>query len=138
MAAGPRSANDSGVVSSDREAPVAIGSYVPILRAGDLLVCSGQLGLLDGEIVAGGVQSELIQAFANLKEVLASEGATLADVVKTTVFLVDIADFEVMNSTYVSCFGSHRPTRSAFAVTALPRNGHVEIEAWAYLPRAAH
>jgi 2-iminobutanoate/2-iminopropanoate deaminase len=106
------------------------------MRAGDFLVCSGQLGLLEGEIVAGGVQSELAQAFVNLTDVLAAEGATLNDVVKATVFLVDIADFEAMNATYMSCFGSHRPTRSALAVTALPRNGRVEIEAWAYLPKA--
>ena len=111
---------------------------MPIARAGDLLVCSGQLGLRDGEIVEGGVERELEQAFVNLSEALALEGADLGDVIKTTVFLTDITDFEAMNATYMSCFGNHRPTRSAFAVSALPRNGRVEIEAWAYLPKAAH
>ncbi len=115
-------------------APRPVGPYRPIARAGDLLVCSGQLGLVDGSIVPGGVAAELVQAVTNLESVLATEGAALADVVKTTVFLVDIADFEAMNAAYVPAFGENRPARSAIAVRALPLGGTVEIEAWAYRP----
>lgn len=89
-------------------------------------------------MVAGGIQAELVQAISNLESVLATEGATLADVVKTTVFLVDIDDFESMNESYLSCFGEHRPARSAFAVDRLPRSAAVEIEAIAFSPRAGH
>lgn len=116
------------------DAPTPVGPYVPVIRAGDFLVCSGQLGLADDKMVLGGVVDELRQAFANLTLVLASEGATLNDVVKTTVFLTAMGDFDEMNITYLECFGSHRPARSAVAVLALPRGGVVELEAWAYLP----
>jgi 2-iminobutanoate/2-iminopropanoate deaminase len=121
-------------VSFDDVVPTPIGPYAPLIRAGDWLVCSGQLGLQGGEIVPGGVAEELRCAITNLEAILAPEGATLNDVVKTTVFLIDIADFDLMNKTYVAAFADHRPTRSAFAVSALPRGAQVEIEAWAYLP----
>jgi len=119
-------------VTFSRPEPAPIGPYSPVVRAGDLLFCSGQLGLSDGTLVSGGVQGELIQAFSNLESVLISKGATLSDVVKTTVFLIDIGDFELMNETYLSCFGDHRPARSAFAVDKLPRGASVEIEAIAF------
>jgi len=112
-----------------------IGPYTPIVRAGDLLVVSGQLGLVDGEMVAGGVAAETTQALRNMEALLTSEGASLADVVKTTVFLRHMRDFELMNEAYVAGFGDHRPARSAFAVAELPRLALVEIEAWAHSPR---
>ena len=112
-----------------------IGPYTPIVRAGDLLVVSGQLGLVDGEMVAGGVAAETTQALRNMEALLASEGASLADVVKTTVFLRHMRDFELMNEAYVAGFGDHRPASSAFAVAELPRLALVEIEAWAHAPR---
>jgi len=112
-----------------------IGPYTPIVRAGDLLVVSGQLGLVDGEMVAGGVAAETTQALRNMEALLASEGASLAAVVKTTVFLRHMRDFELMNEAYVAGFGDHRPARSAFAVSELPRLALVEIEAWAHAPR---
>ncbi len=123
-----------GEVTSSRPEPAPIGPYTAVVRAGDLLFCSGQLGLCDGNLVGGGVQSELIQAFSNLESALATMEATLEDVVKTTVFLTDIGDFELMNQTYLSCFGSHRPARSAFAVDKLPRGATIEIEAIAFSP----
>ena len=83
--------------------------------------------------MSGGVAAELVQAFANLSAILGSKGATLKDVVKTTVFLTDIAEFEAMNATYVAAFAEHRPARTAVAVAALPRGASVELEAWAYL-----
>ncbi len=111
-----------------------VGPYSPIVRAGDLLVVSGQLGLLDGEMVSGGVQAETDQAIANIARLLGSEGAELADVVKTTVFLRHMRDYGLMNEAYTNAFGDHRPARSAFAVAELPMVALVEIEAWAYRP----
>ncbi|MCU1375813.1 MAG: YjgF/YER057c/UK114 family protein [Actinomycetia bacterium] len=111
----------------------AVGPYTPIVRAGDWLVVSGQLGLADGEMVPGGTVAQCTQALANLRGLLESEGATLADVVKTTVFLRHMDDFEAVNTAYVAAFGEHRPARSAFAVAGLPRGGLVEIEAWAHV-----
>ena len=111
-----------------------IGPYTPIVRAGDLLVVSGQLGLRDGEMVSGGVEAETIQALANLAALLATEGASMSDVIKTTVFLRHMRDFEIMNAAYAAAFGDHRPARSAFAVAELPRVALVEIEAWAFAP----
>ena len=113
-----------------------VGPYTPIVRAGDFLVASGQLGLLDGKMVAGGVTAETTQAIANLAALLEGEGASLTDVVKTTVFLRHMRDFQIMNEAYVSGFGDHRPARSAFAVAELPMVALVEIEAWAYAPVA--
>lgn len=113
-----------------------IGPYTPIVRAGDLLVVSGQLGLRDGEMVSGGVVAETTQAMANLAALLEGEGAALTDVVKTTVFLRHMRDFDLMNAAYIEALGDHRPARSAFAVAELPRLALVEIEAWAHAPVA--
>lgn len=115
---------------------IPIGPYTPIVRAGDLLVVSGQLGLVDGEMAIGGVTVETKNAIANLAALLAGEGAELTDVVKTTVFLRHMRDFGLMNDAYVAAFGEHRPARSAFAVAELPRLALVEIEAWAWKPVA--
>jgi 2-iminobutanoate/2-iminopropanoate deaminase len=106
--------------------------YTPIVRAGEWLVVSGQLGVKDGALVTGGVVGELRQAIANLAALLEGEGASLADVVKTTVFLRHLgSEYEPMNEVYVECFGDHRPARSAIGVAELPRGALVEIEAWA-------
>lgn len=113
-----------------------LGPYSPVVRAGDFLVSSGQLGQLDGKLVDGGIVAETRQAMENLKEVLESEGASLTDIVKTTVFLADIDDWPKMNEPYLEALGNHRPARSAFAVGALPMGAKVEIEAWAYKPQA--
>ena len=108
-----------------------IGPYSPILQAGEWFITSGQIGLHDGQLVSGGLESELIQTFKNLKALLALEGLTLQNIVKTTVYLTDMNDYQLMNTIYMQEFGSHRPTRSAVAVTALPLGAVVEIEAWA-------
>ena len=110
-----------------------VGPYTPVVRAGEWLVVSGQLGLVDGELVNGGVPEQLQQALDNLAGLLAGEGASLADVVKTTVFLRHMDDYERMNETYVAAFGDHRPARSAVAVAGLPRGALVEVEAWAHV-----
>jgi 2-iminobutanoate/2-iminopropanoate deaminase len=113
-----------------------VGPYSPVVRAGQWLICSGQLGLLDGALVEGGVAAQVTQAVSNMAALLAGEGSGLDDVVKTTVFLTDMADFGAMNDAYVAAFGDIRPARSAFAVVGLPLGALVEIEAWAYMSRS--
>ncbi len=110
-----------------------VGPYTPIVRAGDWLVTSGQIGILDGAVVEGGVGPQLRQAMANLAGVLESEGSSLSQVTKTTVFLTDMDHYSEMNSIYTELFGDHRPARSAVAVAQLPLGALIEIEASAYL-----
>lgn len=111
-----------------------VGPYRPIVRAGDWLVVSGQVGIRDGALVSGGIQAEVTQALANVADLLAGEGAVLEDVVKTTVFLRHMRDYPLMNEAYVAAFGDHRPARAAVAVAELPLHALVEIEAWAHRP----
>jgi 2-iminobutanoate/2-iminopropanoate deaminase len=99
------------------------------------LVVSGQLGLVDGALVHGGVAAEVTQALANLATLLGGEGASLSHVVKTTVFLRHISDYAAMNEAYINAFGDHRPARAAVAVAGLPLDAMVEIEAWAHFPQ---
>jgi 2-iminobutanoate/2-iminopropanoate deaminase len=109
-----------------------VGPYTPIVRAGEWLVVSGQVPLRDGRLIEDqDIKAQTTQALSNLRALLEQEGASLGDVVKTTVFLVDIADFGSMNEAYMEAFGDHRPARSAFAVAALPLGARVEVEAWA-------
>jgi 2-iminobutanoate/2-iminopropanoate deaminase len=111
-----------------------VGPYTPIVRAGDWLVVSGQVGIADGKLVSGGLEGELRQAVANLAGLLEREGASLADVTKTTVFLRHLgSDYPRMNEIYVELFGDHRPARSAVGVADLPLGALVEVEAWAHL-----
>jgi 2-iminobutanoate/2-iminopropanoate deaminase len=111
--------------------PAPVGPYTPVVRAGDWLICSGQLGLKDGQLVEG-VGQQVTQAVANIQTLLTGQGSSLASVAKTTVFLADIGDYQLMNDAYIAAFGDHRPARSAFAVAALPLGASVEIEAWAW------
>ncbi len=110
-----------------------IGPYTPAVRAGDFIIVSGQLGIIDGAL-ADGVSAQTTQAVANLEARLAEMGATLADVAKTLCFLTDMGSFAEFNEAYIAGFGTHRPARSTIGVAALPFNGAVEIEAWAYRP----
>ena len=112
----------------------AVGPYTPVVRAGDWIIVSGQLGIKDGELVAGGVAAQTKQAVENLKAQLASVGAKLSDVSKTLCFLTDMDTFATFNDAYVAGFGDSRPARSTIGVAALPFGGEVEIEAWAYKP----
>jgi 2-iminobutanoate/2-iminopropanoate deaminase len=117
--------------SSDVSKPV--GPYTPVVRAGDWLVVSGQVGARDGTLVSGGMQAELRQALANLRGLLEGEGASLTDVVKTTVYMRHIDDYAAMNEIYTELFGEHRPARAAVAVAGLPLHALVEVEAWAFV-----
>jgi 2-iminobutanoate/2-iminopropanoate deaminase len=118
-------------------APASAGPYSPAVRAGDWLALAGQVGVdpTTGSLAEGGVGAQTRQALANVAAVLGDCGATLADVAKTTVFLLDMGDFPVMNEVYADAFAGHRPARSTVAVAALPLGARVEVEVWAYLPR---
>ncbi|MHC1740777.1 MAG: RidA family protein [Anaerolineaceae bacterium] len=115
--------------------PVAIGPYSVGVEAGGFLFTAGQIGLdpATGTIVGGGVESETRQALLNLKAILESAQLNLNCVVKTTVFLKDMADFANMNAVYAEFFTEGFPARSAIQVAALPKNALVEIEAIAVL-----
>jgi 2-iminobutanoate/2-iminopropanoate deaminase len=112
-------------------APRAIGPYSQALRAGGFLFTAGQVGFDPGtgELVDGGIGEQTRQVLQNIRAILEAGGSGLAQVVKTTVFLVDMADFAAMNEVYADVFGTHRPARSTVAVAALPRGARVEIEA---------
>jgi len=110
-----------------------VGPYTPIVRAGDFLICSGQLGLSDGALVEG-VAEQVHQALRNASALLATKDSGLHDVVKTTVLLTDMADYATMNEAYVAHFADQPPARTAFATAGLPLGALVEIEAWAYSP----
>jgi 2-iminobutanoate/2-iminopropanoate deaminase len=117
--------------------PPPVGPYSPAVRAGDFLFCSGQLGLRDGALVAGGTGAQLSVAIERLGAILAEHGATYIDLVKTTVFLVDMDDYAEMNAAYVDGLAGARPARAAIGVAALPMGARVEIEGIAYLPESA-
>lgn len=120
---------DRQVVSTPH-APAAIGPYSQAIVAGDLVFCSGQIALRpDGTLEQGGVAAETRQVLVNLGKVLEAAGSSLARVVKTTVFLQDMADFPAMNDVYREFFPEAPPARATVAVAGLPRGVKVEIEA---------
>ena len=112
-------------------APAAIGPYSQGIAVDGFVFCSGQIGLdpSSGELVTGGVEAQAERALRNLAAVLDAAGLTMADVVKTTVFLADIGDFAAVNAVYGRHMPDPPPARSTFAVGALPKGGLVEIEA---------
>ncbi len=118
-------------VVTAENAPKAIGPYSVAIQTENLVFCSGQLGLHPdtGELVSGDVAEQTRQALTNLKNVLESAGSSLDKVVKTTVFLKDMADFPKMNTVYGEFFPANAPARSTIAVAGLPKGGLVEIEA---------
>src|SRR3954453_20225488 len=107
--------------------------FRPGVPAGGWLAVSGQVGLKDG-VLAEGARAQTAQALANLREIVESHGADLADVVKTNVFLVSMDDYAAMNEEYAAVFPDQPPARSAVAVHQLPLGALVEIEAWVHLP----
>jgi 2-iminobutanoate/2-iminopropanoate deaminase len=121
---------DKTVVASDR-APKAIGPYSQAIKAAGLVFCSGQLGLdpASGDLVPGGVKAQAEQALRNLKAVLHAAGSSPEKVLKTTIFLADMADFATVNEVYGLAFAQPHPARSTIAVAGLPKAGLVEIEA---------
>jgi 2-iminobutanoate/2-iminopropanoate deaminase len=117
-------------VIQTNHAPAAVGPYSQAIRKGDLLFVSGQLGVdpATGNFVAGGVREQTGQVFKNIRAILSEAGYAMTDIVKTTVFLADMADFADMNEIYASQFEGDFPARSTVAVKTLPKDGRVEIE----------
>lgn len=117
-------------VHTDR-APAALGPYSQGIRGGDLVYCAGQVGLdpTTGVLVPGGIEAQTRRALTNLSAVLEAAGTDLGHVVKTTVFLAELADFKAMNVAYAEFFSETPPARSTVAVKALPLGALVEIEA---------
>lgn len=119
-------------------APSAVGPYSQAIATHDLVFCSGQVGLdpATGELVPGGIEAETERALKNLEAVLDASGCSFGDVVKTTCFLADIADFATFNAIYARFFPDPPPARSTFQVGALPKGARVEVEAIAVRDRA--
>ncbi|WP_029917722.1 RidA family protein [Pelobacter seleniigenes] len=117
------------------EAPAAIGPYSQAIRVGEFLFCSGQIPLdpISGEIVPGGIKEQTTQVMNNLEGVLAAAGTGFQAVVKTTIFMVDLADFALVNEVYGRFFNDPAPARATVQVAALPKGALVEIELVAYL-----
>jgi 2-iminobutanoate/2-iminopropanoate deaminase len=117
------------------EAPAPIGPYNQAIRAGDFLFCSGQIPIdpATGELVTGDIAAQTHRVMQNVRAVLAAGEATFADVVKTTIYLVDMNDFAAVNAAYGEYFTGVAPARSTVAVAALPKGSRVEIEVLAHL-----
>ncbi len=111
-------------------APKAIGPYSQATVANGMVYTAGQIAFdpTTMEVVTGGIREQTERVLANLQAVLKAAGSDFSKVVKTTVFLVDMADFTAMNEVYATAFGSHKPARSTVAVAALPRGVRVEID----------
>lgn len=112
-------------------APSAIGPYSQAIAVDGFVFCSGQVGLdpQTGELVSGGVEAQAERALRNIEAVLDAAGLAMADVVKTTLFLVDIGDFGAVNAVYGRHMPDPPPARSTFAVVALPKGALIEVEA---------
>lgn len=123
-------------VVTTTQAPAAIGPYSQALVTAQMVFTSGQLGLdpVTGNLVAADLATEARQALHNLAAVLAAAGTSLDQVVKTTVYLVDMQDFAAVNAVYAEFFRPPFPARVCVAVAALPKGGRVEIDALATLP----
>lgn len=117
-------------VIATAKAPAAIGPYSQAITANGFVYTAGQVALdpVAMELVPGDVSAQTEQVFRNLANVLEAAGTSLDRVVKTTVFLLDMADFAAMNAVYARHFGEHRPARSTVAVSGLPKGARVEIE----------
>ena len=115
---------------SSESAPAAIGPYSQAMRTGNLLFTSGQIPInpATGEMVSAEIDAQVHQVLKNLTAVLAADGMTLDNIVKTTVFLKDLGDFQVLNGIYAEYFGDHKPARSTIQVAKLPLDSLVEIE----------
>jgi 2-iminobutanoate/2-iminopropanoate deaminase len=117
-------------IISTSEAPAAIGSYSQAMRSGNFLFCSGQIPLdpKSGQIVSGDIATQTRRVLDNIGAVLKAEGLTFENIVKTTIFLTDLGDFQTVNETYGSYFKQQPPARSTVQVSALPKGAKIEIE----------
>lgn len=117
------------LINSDK-APAAVGPYSHGVQTGNLLFCSGQIPLDPDTktIVSGGIREQTKQVLENISSVLGSQGLSLNTIVKTTIFMTDLADFSEVNGIYAEAFGDHKPARSTIQVAALPLKALIEIE----------
>lgn len=117
-------------VATDK-APKAIGPYSQAIVTEDMVYTAGQVALdaVSGELVGKTIAEQTEQALKNITAVLAASGSSLGQVVKTTVYLADMADFAAMNEVYAKHFGGHRPARSTVQAAGLPKGARVEIDA---------
>lgn len=122
-------------IISTQEAPAAIGPYSQAVRVGPFVFTSGQIALdpRTGSLVSGGIEEETRRVLENLRAVLGAAGASLDEVVKTTIFLADLGDFAKVNDIYSSYFRREPPARSTVQVAALPRGARIEIEVIAHI-----
>ena len=127
-------------IISTNEAPGAIGPYSQAVRSGSFLFCSGQIPLdpKSGQIVSGDIAAQTRRVLDNIAAVLRAEGLTFDSVVKTTIFLTDLGDFQTVNEVYGSYFKQSPPARSTVQVSALPKGAKVEIDAIAAAGDAEH
>ncbi|WEK82983.1 MAG: RidA family protein [Mycoplasma sp.] len=120
-------------IINSSKAPAAIGPYCHGIKVGHFIYTSGQLPVIPEKgVFAEGIQGQTEQSLKNVQAVLEAEGYSLSNVVKTTVFLSDMANFGPMNEVYGRMFGNHKPARSCFQVARLPKDALVEIEVVAY------
>lgn len=121
--------------TTDAPAPLAGAPYSQAIGAAGLVFVSGQVPLdATGTLVAGGIVEQTAQSLANVAAILAAAGASLADVVKTTVYMTDLGEFAQMNAVYAEAFAGHTPARATVQVAALPAGARVEIDAVAVRP----
>jgi len=125
------------LVVRSENAPAPVAAYSQAVRAGDFLFLSGQIAIdpATNQLVSGGIEAETRRVLDNLTAVLEAGGATRADVVKITAYLIDMQDFAAFNAVYVSYFPEQPPARATVAVTGLPRSVRVEIDAVALVAR---
>lgn len=116
------------------KSPTAVGPYNHAVRTGDLLFCAGQIPIdpKDGNLIAGDIKSQTDRVLQNVKAILDDQGLTFGNVVKSTVFMVSLADFAGMNEIYAKYFTDNFPARSTIQVAALPKGASVEIEVIAH------
>ena len=117
-------------IISTSEAPAAVGPYSQAIRIGNFVFCSGQIPLdpKTGEIVPGDVNAQTRRVMENIAAVLRAEGLNFGNIIKTTIFLTNLVDFQTVNELYGSYFKSDPPARSTVQVAALPKGANVEIE----------
>ncbi len=116
---------------STRSAPAAVGPYSQAISDGEWLFCSGQIGIdpPSGRLVEGGIEHETRRVMENLREVLSEAGLYFADIVKTTIYVVDLGDFDIVNRIYGEHLNAPYPARATVQVAALPRGARIEIDA---------
>jgi 2-iminobutanoate/2-iminopropanoate deaminase len=117
-------------IISTSDAPAAIGPYSQAIRAGSTIYCSGQIPLdpKTGQIISGGIDAQTRRVLDNITALLKAEGLGFGNIVKTTIFLTNLGDFQTVNEVYGSYFKSQPPARSTVQVSALPKGANIEIE----------